>query len=103
MAEQVKEILWTDKARLTFNQIIEYLIEEWGEKEVKKFVNRTMEMISRLKLHPEMCRPSSKRKNVRIAILSKQNQLIYHYKPEESRIIILLFWNPRQNPAKLKY
>jgi hypothetical protein len=50
-----------------------------------------------------MCRPSQKRKNVRIAILNKHTQMVYHFKPRKKQLQILLFWNPKQNPAKFKY
>jgi len=50
-----------------------------------------------------MCRPSAKRKNVRIGIINKRTQLVYHYKPGKKQIEILLFWDPKQNPAKFKY
>jgi plasmid stabilization system protein ParE len=101
--EVIEEILWTDSAKSTFNNIVEYLRKEWSEREVQKFVNNTLEMISTLKRYPEMCRPSLKRKNVRIGILNKHTQLIYHYKPGKKKLEILLFWNFKRNPAKLKY
>ena len=104
MAEEiVQEILWTDSAKITFDNIVEYLREKWSEKEVEKFINRTTEMLSKLKHYPETCRPSAKRKFVRIGILSKQVQLVYHYKPGKKQIKILLFWGMKQNPAKFKY
>lgn len=63
MAEEVvREIVWTDSAKITFNNIVEYLRREWTEREVEKFVNSTKEMLATLKQHPEMCRPSVKRK-----------------------------------------
>jgi hypothetical protein len=49
-------------------------------------------MLGVLKRHPEICRPSTKRKNVRIGILDKHTQLVYHYKPNKKQIEILLFW-----------
>jgi len=60
-------------------------------------------MIATLKRYPEMCRPSAKRKNVRIGILDKHTQVIYHYKPRSKQIEILLFWNMKQNPDRFKY
>jgi plasmid stabilization system protein ParE len=104
MAEEiVQEIQWTDSAKITFNKIVEYLRKEWTEREVEKFVSRTTEMLSTLKRYPEMCRPSTKRKNVRIGILDKHTQLVYHYKPGKKQIEILLFWGMKQNPGKFKY
>jgi plasmid stabilization system protein ParE len=99
----VEEIKWTDTAKLSFSKIIHYLDENWSEKEILKFINRTEEVLLTLQRYPEMCRPSLKRKNVRIALLNKHTQMIYHYNPKKRRIEILLFWGMKQNPAKFKY
>lgn len=101
--EIVREIYWTNTAKTSFNNIISYLQEEWTEKEVETFFIRTAEFLSVLKRYPEMCRPSQKRKNVRIGILNKHTQIIYHYKPRKRQIEVLLFWSMKQNPAKFKY
>src|ERR1700742_3618267 len=104
MAEEVVgEILWTDSAKTSFNKIIEYLQTEWTEREVGKFVNQAVDFLSNLKRYPEMCRPSTKRKNVRIGIINKHTQVVYEYQPRKKVIVILLFWNFKQNPAKFKY
>ena len=97
------EILWTDSAKFTFQKIIDWLDEEWSEKEVNKFILRTEEMLFTLQRYPEICRPSAKRKNVRIGLLGKHTQIIYHYKPRKKQIEALLFWGTKQNPAKFKY
>ena len=104
MAEEVVgEILWTDSAKASFSKIIEYLQTEWTEKEVGKFVNQTVDLLSNLKRYPEMCRPSIKRKNVRIGIINKHTHIVYHYQPRKKQIVVLLFWHPKRNPAKFKY
>ena len=104
MAEEVVgEILWTDTAKTSFNKIIEYLQSEWTDKEVGKFVNQTVNFLSNLKRFPEMCRPSAKRRNVRIGIINKQTHIVYHYQPRKKQIVVLLFWHPKRNPAKFKY
>ena len=103
MDEIVSGIQWTNKAKITFNNLILYLQKEWTEKEVTQFINRTQQVLNTLKRYPEMCRPSQSRKNVRIAILDKHTQMIYHFKPRKTTIVILLFWNPKQNPDKFKY
>jgi plasmid stabilization system protein ParE len=67
MAEEVvDEILWTNTAKRSFNNIVEYLEAEWTGKEIENLIAQTQEFIAVLKRHPEMCRPSLKRKNVRI-------------------------------------
>ena len=84
MAEEIiKEIYWTDTAKSSFNNIIIYLQEKWTEKTVENFIQRTAEFLSLLRRYPEMCRPSPKRKNVRIGVLNNHTQIIYHYKPRK--------------------
>ena len=102
-AETVQEILWTDSAKITFQNIIAWLRQEWSEKEVDKFINRTEELLALLKRYPEMCRLSIKRKNVRISIIDKHTKLVYHYNQRKRQIVILLFWGMKQNPANFKY
>ena len=104
MAEEIiREIKWTDTARISFHKIVEYILREWSEREVEKFIASATELLSTLKRYPEMCRPSLKRKNVRIGILNKHTQIVYHYDSKKGQIQILVFWNPKQNPAKFKY
>jgi len=104
MAEEVvRKFLWTDSAKKSFNKIIEYLKTNWTEREVRNFVSETVYLLSNLKRQPEMCRPSLKRKNVRIGIINKHTQRVYHYQPRKKQIVVLLFWNPKQNPAGFKY
>ena len=92
MAEQaIAVVLWTESAKKSFQRIVKYLQQEWNDKEVSNFINRTQDMIELLKRYPEMCRPSTKRKNVRIGILDKHTQLVYYYSPRKEAIKILLF------------
>jgi plasmid stabilization system protein ParE len=99
----VQTILWTNSAKISFQKNIDWLRQEWSDKEADKFIHRTEEMLSVLKRHPEMCRTSAKRKNVRIGILDKHTQVIYGYQPRKKQIVLLLFWGMKQNPAKFKY
>ena len=62
----IQEVLWTNLAKRSFDNIIKYLRKERSERDVENFLNRTDEMLIAIKKYPEMCRPSLKRKNVRI-------------------------------------
>ncbi|MCA0398873.1 MAG: type II toxin-antitoxin system RelE/ParE family toxin [Bacteroidetes bacterium] len=101
--EIVRDIVWTPRAARSYNQVIEYLQQEWSDKEVEQFITTTTLFLQKLKRYPEMCRPSGKRKHVRVGILNKHTQLIYHYKPRKHQIEILLFWGARQDPSRLRY
>ena len=99
----VENVVWTDEAKSSFGSIVNWLKEKWSEKEINKLIQRTENLIKTLQQHPESCRPSLKKKNVRIAILDKHTQLFYHYNAKGKTITVLLFWEMKQNPQKLKY
>lgn len=103
IGEVVEDIVWSDSAKMSFDKIIDYLEKNWTKKEIEIFLNRTEEVLFTLKRYPEMCRPSGKRKNVRIALLNKHTQMFYHFKPRKKQIEVLLFWSMKRNPLKLKY
>lgn len=103
MKEYLFEILWTNTAESSFQDIIEYLQEEWSEKEVRNFLKRVDKFIITLSKYPTMCRSSSKRKNVRIGILDKHTQTVYQYIPENNSITILLFRGMKRSPSSFKY
>ena len=81
----IPEILWTNSAKRPFHNIIEYLRKEWSETEVEKFLTMADKFIISIKKYPEMCCPSLRRKNVRIGVLDKHTQIIYHFKPGKTR------------------
>ena len=104
MDEKVaEEVLWTDRAKSTFENAVNYLSIERSEKEVRNFIQRTNDLISAIQYHPELFKLSQKRNNIRMGLITKHTQLIYHYKPKKRQIVILYFWGTQQNPKKLKY
>ena len=94
-----KEVRWTAEGVESFNKIINYLLEEWGEREVENFVSLTDTVIEYIIEYPHMFRKTNK-KNVREALVTSHNLLIYKIYPE--RIDIITFWDTRQHPRKKK-
>ena len=101
--EIVDEIKWTPLATQSFNSIIIYLEEQWSDREIERFISKTNSLLTTLKGHPQLGRPSQKRKNVRIALLTKNTQMVYHYEFQKRKIRVLHFWNSKRDPAKFKY
>ncbi len=48
------EIVWTKRAISGYDRIINYLTENWSDKEVKNFITETDKFFEVLKLHPEI-------------------------------------------------
>jgi hypothetical protein len=91
-------IIWSPRAKITYYQVLEYLELNWTIKEIKSFINRTdyvIEHISQTPFHY----PYSLKGDTYKCVLIKQVSLFYRIKQQE--IELLLFWDNRQNPAKL--
>ena len=97
------EIYWTDKAKFTFSEIMLFLENNWTEKEIETFVSKTFHIISLIEVNPLLFRSSTKRKNVHLAVIDKNNVLVYKHNFKKNRIEILIFWDVTQNPKKLKF
>ncbi len=97
------KIIWTFTAKGTFAQILKYLLENWTTKEIDKFTLEVRHTISQLEKNPYMFEASSKNKTIRKGFVNNLVSLFYRVKPQKNEIELLLFWNNRQNPKKLKY
>ena len=91
-----KKIIWTPEAEKTYDAIIDYLQEHWGEKEIVNFIKRTNSVVMHIKKHPMLYRSSGK-EDVREALITKHNLLLYRV--AGNIIYLLLFWDTRKNPA----
>lgn len=88
-------IKWTPKAVNSYKNTIAFISEKWSQKEVDTFKLKTKHVIELIKVRPKMFK-RSKLKNIHIAKISKQTSIFYMVK--NNNLIILLFWDNRQNP-----
>lgn len=94
------KITWSPKAVEDFDKILAYIKQKWGRNETEAFLNKTIRVLNIIEQHPRIFIESSKKKNVRKAIISKQISLFYLVKARKREIILLTFWDNRQNPAR---
>jgi len=95
------EIFWSKKADKSFDTIIEYLENNWGENSVKQFTQKTFDFLNILSEYSEIGSLEYKRLNIRAFVLVEQITLFYQLK--KSKIILLNFYDNRQNPKIKKY
>ena len=93
------KIRWTKRAQISFDQIIEFLKEEWSLNSAIKFVHKTNSFIETLKEQPKIGRPEKAKKDLRSFVLTRQTTVFYRIKSNEV-IILLKFFDTRQNPMK---
>ena len=94
------KIVWSKKASFKFDQIISYLIDEWGEKSAKQFISKVFDFLEILSEFPEIGSLENKEKNIRGFTIVRQVNIYYRIKGDT--IILILFFDNRQNPKKKK-
>ena len=80
-----KTIIWNRRASNSFNKIIEYLQNEWGEKVTHNFVNRAYQIIEFIAEHPEIGTIENEEKFIRGFLITKHNTLFYRIEDNKIR------------------
>lgn len=93
------KILWTKAAQSSFDKIVDYLKNEWSLKSAIKFVSKTIIFLDILQQHPEIGRKEKIKKDLRSFVLTRQTTIFYRIK-NDTTIVILKFFDTRQNPER---
>jgi plasmid stabilization system protein ParE len=97
------KIAWADEATKTFDENLNYLLKEWSEREAENFVKQANAVFGRLKKYPESYPPSPKSNKVRKERANKYITLYYRFYPSRKEIMLLTWWNVKQDSKKLKF
>ncbi|QGY46584.1 type II toxin-antitoxin system RelE/ParE family toxin [Maribellus comscasis] len=96
------EVIWSSQAKITWFNILDYLDKNWTKREIKQFIQRTEIIIRTIKKNPGIFPNSLRYKNVKKAVVDKNNSFFYQVDKKEQKIYILTFFDNRQNPERLK-
>ena len=94
------KILWTDFALKELENTIEYLEENWTEKELQNLALNIEETLKLISQNPELFQGSEIKKDLRRAIILSHNTMYFRVK--NNQIEIISFFSNRQNPKKRK-
>jgi hypothetical protein len=95
------EVIWSAKAKITYYKVLDYLDNHWTKKEIIQFNKRTEIVLHAIKKNQEIFPVSLKHKNIRKAIIDKNNSFFYEVDRYNKKIYLLTFFDNRQNPVKL--
>ena len=93
------KILWTENALNELAKTIEYLEENFTDKEIKKLAQKIESTTALLSKKPTIF-PKSEFKDIHRVVILKHNTLYYRIKGET--VEILSFFSNRQSPTKIK-
>ncbi len=94
-------IVWTKRASNRFDQIIDYLNEEWGNQSAKIFVRKVIDIAETLAEYPELGSMENIDKGIRGFTIVKQINLFY--KVTDEAVILLHFFDNRKHPSKKRF
>lgn len=95
------EIIWSEKADETYDEILDWIEERFTSKEVDDFVITTYEVLDGIEEYPKSYPVSKTLKKVRKAVIHRHSSLYYRVGKEE--IELLFFWDNRKNPEDKSY
>ena len=94
------KIFWTDFALKELESTIEFLEENWTEKELRNLAAKLEEILSLISQNPNLFQASDIKKEIRRVVVLTHNTLYYRVVKEQ--IEIISFFSNRQSPMKIK-
>lgn len=95
----MKKVFWTPIARDSLQEAVDFLSEQWNEEVVDDFLDRLDHRIVQIQQNPELA-PSCIDSEFRQLLIHQTISLFYRNTPDHIRL--LLVWDNRQDPKKLK-
>ena len=92
------KIKWTKRASSSFDKTVEFIEEEWGIRSAQKFIKKVNSLLQLLIIQPEIGKLEIKEKGIRAFVFSRQNTVFYRIR--EDKLILLKFFDNRQDPKK---
>ncbi|HAN00467.1 MAG TPA: hypothetical protein DCQ26_17885 [Marinilabiliales bacterium] len=93
------EIIWSIRAEKGFDKIVNYLEENWTEREVRNFMQESQEFFELLKKNPKMLQPS-KKANLYRGPMNRLTMVTYRILPRKKQIVLVNIMGARQKPLK---
>ena len=90
------QVFVTPRAERNFDSIVDDINNKWGERPARQFIKKADEIFKLLKNYPSM--GQIEKGDIRGFQLSPQTRILYRIRDE--KIIILAFFDVRQDPKK---
>lgn len=95
-------VIWSPRAKKTYFVVLDYLNENWSTRELHQFMRRVDLTILAIRRNPEIFAASRQQNKIRKAFVDKNNCFFYTINPYKQQLVILTFYDNRQDPNKFK-
>jgi plasmid stabilization system protein ParE len=92
--------MWSNRALADLQNIIDYLTDNWTQREIKNFAQRLDKRLNLISVNPNLFPKTTRRRNVRKSVLTRHT--VIYYKRVDNVVTIVTLFDPRQNPKKLR-
>ena len=92
---------WTDIAKETYADELEFIDVKWGIKEVENFMILSDDFLKTLATGTFEGKPIRKG-SLRTSVISKQTSIYYKIDETSNSIILVCFWNNKKDPNALR-
>lgn len=96
-----KKIVWSPLSVSDFDNILEYLNNNWDRRVSNHFIDLTEDSIKQILKNPRQFPVIFKKEKIRKCVLTKHNSLFYT--DSKSQIDILRIFDTRQNPDTITF
>ena len=96
----MRTVRWNKLARLNYYENIDYLLQNWSEKEAQNFIDKVFE-IETILANGNIEFQNTDRVGIKRCIINKHISLFYRV-IDENNIEFLRFWNNKRNLKNLK-
>ncbi len=93
-------IIFSKVAVQTYDDILEFLSQTWTEKEINIFIDEAEKIVNQLK-QGKFRLYQKYAGNIRSALIGKKHVRMFFRTEAQDRIIVLLFFDMRQDPQKI--
>jgi len=94
------KLVWSKRAEQGYARIINYLKEEWTDREIGNFVQETNHFFELLIENPHILKSTGHYKNLYRGPINRLTILTYRYKPRKKEIILVNIRSARQKPKE---
>lgn len=88
------KIIWSERAANDLNLTIQYLSDNWSEKEIKRFLNSVNKALSHIQTFPNAFPLSTQKGNIRRYVISKIHTIYYSF--NNKTIYLISIYDNRQ-------
>lgn len=97
---QLNRIKISQRAAKKLDQLLTYLVNEWGNKVKDDFLNELQESFLHIQNFPELAENSRHFPNLRRVVVTKQTIYLYRFKNDFIEVIAL--FDTRMDPKRFK-